>query len=168
MKNYRFYSFVAGHYLSPMQAGLQTGHAISEMHVYHRPHAQLEQPVSSLYDVYDTWARDHKTIIILNAGNHAGVLDAWNQADMFTDKLGELNIWLPSVVFHEDEQSMNKMATACGIIVPDQFYDVKFDREMNIYSHEEIDGPKTTYHRFYPGSLEHEFISWLKAFPMYR
>jgi len=31
MKNYRLYSFVANHYLSPLQCGLQTAHVVGEL-----------------------------------------------------------------------------------------------------------------------------------------
>lgn len=161
--NPRLYSFVAGLYLSPLQRGLQTAHVVSEItsELYHQSEAAG--------DLFTVWAHIHKTIIILDAGNHRGVEDAFAKAYSFGEKFD-----LPTAIFHEDEDSMNGMATGCGIIVPDQFYDVKFEKdvvvrdhteiEVGTYRHNEVLGTKTTYHTFYEGSPEFEFIEFLKSY----
>lgn len=157
----RFYSFVANLYLSPLQHGLQTGHAISDMSV---------QPDD---EVYREWAKDHKTIIICAAINAAGVVDAYHKAKFYGDQLG-----LPTVIFHEDQQSLAGSPTAAGIVVPAKFYDAKpfteikhrsffkslFGKELDKrvgFRHTDETGNVTTYA---DGSVEAEFIKFLKSY----
>jgi len=116
MSKFRFYSFVAHHYLSQLQCGLQTAHAVSEM-VHKMPSALLPQ--------WMNWARYDKTIIICGAGNHQGVVDCYNRMVQLNDT-GPLEQVLPVTLFHEDQQSMNCMATACGILVPARLYEATF------------------------------------------
>lgn len=108
--NYRLYTFVANHYLSPLQCGLQTAHVVGEL---------SSQTSNSPYTL---WAERDKTIIICAAGNHAGVMETFTKLRNLSYPLHFL---APTAIFHEDEQSMNGMATACGIIVPDRIYDAK-------------------------------------------
>ena len=114
--NYRLYTFVANHYLSPLQCGLQTAHVVGELsrEVWSSDHRPFE--------VYVKWATVDKTIIICAAGNHAGVVETFTTLRNLSYPLHFL---APTAIFHEDEQSMNGMATACGIIVPDRIYDAK-------------------------------------------
>ena len=148
MNNYRFYSFVAGHYLSPLQCGLQTAHAVSNMSV---------EPTKE----YNNWAKNDKTIIICNAANSKGVGDTYEVLKRFGD-LREL----PVSIFHEDENSLNGAATACGIIVPMQYYyNVKFTADVeggSYYQFFKENGE--TAGAFYEGSVDYEFISFLKSF----
>ena len=113
----RFYSFVAGLYLSPLQCGLQTAHAVSEMYSLHSPYSGSNDYMS----LYDQWARVDKTIIILNAMNSRGVVNAHLTLQEFAKRFK-----LPLALFHEDSDSLNGAATACAIIVPQKFYDAEF------------------------------------------
>lgn len=112
-QEFRLYTFVAGLYLSELQKGLQTAHVVSEM-------SQYKQSSSQARD-FNAWAREDKTIIICTAGNHKGVVDCWTELERINSAL-----CLPAAIFREDEQSMNGMATACGVIVPKKYWDVKF------------------------------------------
>lgn len=67
----------------------------------------------------DTWAARDKTIIICGAGNHKGVVDCFNEIV----RTGSGPGFMPAALFREDEQSMNGMATACGVIVPQKYWD---------------------------------------------
>lgn len=113
--NFRLYTFVANHYLSPLQCGLQTAHVVSEL-------SSCGFSFSSQRETYEQWAAKDKTIIICGAGNHQGVLDCHAELMRTGDALG-----LPVALFREDEQSMNGMATACGVIVPQRYWDVTFE-----------------------------------------
>jgi len=115
--NYRLYSFVANHYISPLQCGLQTAHVVSEMAT-----AASCSPASPATTDFHTWAREDKTIIICGAGNHKGVRDCYDQLYM----LGFTELALQVAIFHEDLESMNCMATACGVIVPEKYWNVEF------------------------------------------
>lgn len=105
----RLYSFV-NVYLSQLQKGLQTAHLVSEIAV----NAQKTQ--DNVLASFNSWAEEHKTIIILDAGNHFSVLDTF-------DELVELNNrTYPIGLFREDAESLNCAATACGIILPEDVY----------------------------------------------
>lgn len=160
-KNYRFYSFVANLYLSPIQCGIQTAHAVSEMAVkyVHLTHADHEDKLN----IFNDWAATDKTVIVCAAINHAGVTEAYAMLQRFGHLLN-----LPNVIFHEDEQSMNGMATAAAIIVPMEYYDAKF------YERRELHGAGPCYIYTDPQSLEattyeegtvqYDFIQFLKSY----
>lgn len=124
---YRFYSFVAHHYLSQLQCGLQTAHAVARMSLDVQSRPSFTQ-----------WAAVDQTIIICGAGNHAGVNTCYSQMDTFNS---QYPFQLPLVLFHEDEQSMNTMATACGILVPSRFYEAEYDSFLDIWSTAEGESP---------------------------
>ena len=178
---YRFYSFVAALYISPLQCGLQTAHAVSEMHADLLDAAVFDGVGTECRTAFDKWATSHKTIIICNALNSAGVTEAYVQATQFGNILG-----LPTTIFHEDEISLNGAATASAIVVPDFYYDAKpylraepaatgfFERLLKTlvgnntppvieqgYRFTDADGNVTDYVK---GSLEAEFISFLKSY----
>lgn len=173
---YRFYSFVAGGYISALQAGLQTAHAVSEMSVDQEAQFCLK-PAG---DVYKKWAEIDKTIIICNAFNHAGVEAAFEEFSYFANELD-----LPCVIFHEDEQSLNGVATATAIIVPEIYYNAKYAAKEDSGEFEDAYvwrlKPDDTflpkpdeYKRFVgasqgrPATVEFEFIKFLKSFQLYR
>lgn len=124
MKNYRLYSFVAGLYLSELQKGLQTAHVVGDLA------AQVVSATSmrpeAIY-AFRTWAGTDKTIIILNALNHGGVVELEGTLSELAAGLG-----LPCATFREDEVSMNGMATAVGIVVPEKYYNAVpyYDRQI--------------------------------------
>ena len=158
-KNYRFYSFVANLYLSPIQCGIQTAHAVSEMSSKYNvlTHGTGQR------DMFNDWATIDKTIIVCAAINHAGVLDAYAKLQHFGAALG-----LPVTIFHEDEQSMNGMATAAGVIVPMEYYDAKFCERKELYQA----GPCYIYTdpqsletvTYEEGSIWFDFIQFRKSF----
>lgn len=117
---YRLYSFVANHYLSPLQCGLQTAHVVSEI-------AVTEHLTKSLERSFIDWAQDDKTIIICGAGNHQGVLDCWAELQRTGINPG----FVTGAIFREDEQSMNGMATACGVIVPERYWGAVFQSRVD-------------------------------------
>lgn len=127
MKNYRLYSFVAGLYLNELQKGLQTAHVVSELSQFKVNTAQRA--------VFDSWASTDKTIIILNALNHGGVVQLESVLSELATSLG-----LPCAMFREDEISMNGMATAVGIVVPEKYYSAVPYYERNIFGGQWVNG----------------------------
>ena len=113
--NYRLYAFAAHHYLSPLQCGLQTAHVVGE--ILSRDHA-----LSSLNQAVRDWATKDKTIIICGAGNHKGVVDCYAELQRTGIDTG----FVAGAIFFEDEQSMNSMATACGVIVPEKYWNTRW------------------------------------------
>lgn len=99
----RFYSFVNGLYMSPLQHGLQTAHCVAEMSLQEN-------------EYYSDWAANHKTIVILNAINVAGLL-------ALEQTLTSMSIPYPVATFREDEASLNGAITCVGIVLPLQIYE---------------------------------------------
>ena len=59
----------------------------------------------------------HKTIIVLNGGNSAGVQNVYSKIARLVETK------YPIAKFHEDEQSLNGAFTCVGVIVPAKIYD---------------------------------------------
>jgi hypothetical protein len=161
--NYRLYSFVANNYLSPLQCGLQTAHVVSEL--------SRRYPAGSRSDaVYRDWATNDKTIIICGAGNHKGVLDCFVELD----RLGDRGLELPTALFREDEQSMNGMATACGVIVPERYWGAIYEDgidnglgyERFTYGHCNNDGVLIGIEGYPLHYAEGEFIKHIKGYKL--
>lgn len=96
----RLYTFV-NYYLSSIQQGVQTAHVVSELSLKGG-------------DMYREWAANHKTIIILNGGNNAELVDLRGFISGVTT--------YPNAAFYEDGQSLGGMMTAHGIILPELVY----------------------------------------------
>lgn len=109
----RLYSFVIGNYLSGGQHGIQTGHAAVDI-------ARQDNAVAH------DWADNHKTFIILNAHNFAGVSDVATKLEdliyMYNLLLRDATKHLPSTRFHEDEASLNGMLTCFACVLPESIY----------------------------------------------
>lgn len=156
---FRLYSFVANLYLSPLQHGLQTAHVVSEL-------SQLplgDEPRA----IFDDWARRDKTIVILGAGNSLGVREAYST---LSNLVAQLNMELPIAIFHEDEQSLNGAATACGVILPDHIFNARWIPSLKVpsledglggYALEDANGGLVVYE---PGSPEHNLIAFVKGY----
>jgi len=160
---YRLYTFVANLYLSDIQKGIQTAHVVSEM--AEQVASQKGEDLGS-YQKYFEWARNDKTIIVCGAGTHKGVLDAFAELQ----RTGTSALRLPSVLFREDEDSMNGMATACGILVPQQYYDAKYVPDTEwvqgalVGRWEYFDEVKGGFYTYPPSHPEGQFIQFLKSF----
>ncbi len=141
---YRLYTFVAHHYLSQLQCGLQTAHVVSEL-----AH-NCDQCDTS--DLFFLWAEFDKTIIICGAGNHIGVVNAFEEFRTFNSQLPEA---LPLALFEEDIVSMNEMATACGLIIPDRYYNAVWDNDASCYI-----TPDNNHY----SEIEQQFVTYLKSF----
>ncbi|WP_407305885.1 hypothetical protein [Acinetobacter sp.] len=181
--SYRFYSFVAGLYLSPLQRGLQTAHAVSEMHadLIASDMFPLDNTPSIERKAFDNWAQNDKVIVILDALNSAGVIAAYDKACFFAETLK-----LPTSIFYEDEQSLNEAATAAAIVVPDYFYEAYHVIDTPSYNgfwkslFSKPENPKIMfrYERrndvgevietidYERSSREYDFISFLKSFKL--
>lgn len=157
--NYRLYTFVAGLYLSPLQRGLQTAHVVGELMTKYKP--DFNDVADSAYD----WAAEDKTIIICDAGNHQGVVDCW--AELKRTAID--TVMVCGAIFHEDEQSMNGMATACGVIVPKKYWDVTWVADETYFGggywqHIDDSTPTCRQYKFDLAYPEGQFISHIKKY----
>lgn len=150
-QEYRLYSFVANLYLSPLQCGLQTGHVVSELSVQKNRHHRDT--------AYKTWAEQDKTIIICGALHHGGVLECFAELQRINSAL-----LLPCALFYEDEVSMNNMATACGAIVPKEYYDAKWVAVTSEDGYWEYINEACKSTRYFMTHPEGQFISHIKKY----
>lgn len=110
----RLYS-ITNMYLSSIQNGIQTAHAIHEMFLkYSEESEQREQLIE--------WATDHKTIIVLNGGPSEKMLE-------LLEIVQQMHIF-PWSLFREP--SLENALTSISIIVPTSYYDDTFDVFRNI------------------------------------
>jgi hypothetical protein len=110
--NYRMYGLVA-YNLSPIQQGIQFGHAVVEYGIKTKDNPSYE-------DIYNKWAHKDKTFIILNGGTtnenprHYGTLQMYcnylKDLGVFLAEFREpdLNDTLTSFVFLVDERVFNR------------------------------------------------------------
>jgi hypothetical protein len=107
---YRMYGLVP-YNLSPIQQGIQFGHAVVE-------YQQNIKGLTNLEKIYDKWAKQDKTFIILNGGTTNNTLD----------KLGTLNQHLRTLidngvatsVFHEPD--LGDQLTAIVFLVDERVF----------------------------------------------
>jgi hypothetical protein len=81
-----------------MQQGIQTAHLVADISLKNDPY-------------FLTWAKSHKTIIVLNGGNSRDL------ADTYLFLLNNGNEF-PSSLFKEDDDSLNGAITCTGIVLP--------------------------------------------------
>lgn len=109
----RLYSFV-NYYLSPIQHGIQTAHCVSELSWMYKFNTKQAK-------AYYDWAKNHKTVVVLNGGNSLALDTTYWRLSAFSEQLK-----LPVTRFYEDEQSLNRALTAVAIILPENLYDVEY------------------------------------------
>lgn len=109
----RFYSFT-NYYLSSIQIGIQTAHALGEMF---NQYPYGDSPAGQrLRD----WSANHKTMVLLNGGNGASLRDLWT---LFSDERNTDHIVSK---FHEDDQSLDGALTCVAILLPERLYDAEW------------------------------------------
>lgn len=107
---YRMYGLVP-YNISPIQQGIQFGHAVVE-------YGQTVKGLSNLEKIYDKWAKQDKTFIILNGGT----------TNNTSDKLGSLNQHLriltdngvATSIFHEPD--LGDQLTAVVFLVDERVF----------------------------------------------
>jgi hypothetical protein len=128
MSALRFYSF-CNFYLSSIQQGIQSGHALGELVVKYRstegPHSVWSRRLRLA--VID-FLENHKTWVVLNGGAHQDIEEFFT----FLDN-NKFSIPVPFASFYEDEASLGGIMTCVGLILPEEFYDAKLCTEMNVY-----------------------------------
>jgi len=110
----RLYSFVMGNYLNSGQHGIQTGHAAVDIAIQDNKVAHV-------------WAALHKTFIILNAYNFAGIKKVSNDLTYLIQSynafLVDKSKVLPYTEFYEDYESLNKLQTCFACVLPKEVYE---------------------------------------------
>lgn len=98
-------------YLSPIQQGIQSAHAQMELFVRYQEDSIQRQLLFN-------WAQNHKTMICLNAGANAQLID-WQHF------LAETDHTFPWATFHEEAGSVSHVSTLTNvaIVLPEHIYD---------------------------------------------
>jgi hypothetical protein len=112
-----------------------------------------QQALSPTQDALYAWARHHKTMICLNGGNHADI----TQLYMVLRSIGA-ELSLPVGIFYEDDISLNRAATAVGIVVPEYIYAFASLRDIDEISNYT---PRLT-------AVELQLADTIKSYPLAR
>lgn len=102
----RFYAW-GNMYLSSIQQGIQAGHVIGNMSVKYGANPD---------SMYCDWAKNHKTMILLNGGmscNLGDIVEHFSKQDNPFE-------WAP---FSESRDALDGALTSVGIILPEDVYE---------------------------------------------
>lgn len=122
LSGYRFYSFT-NMYLSPMQKGIQTAHAVSEMSAKYLCNSEnVEKMFDTEFGTFNTWAEQDKTVIVLNGGYSSNLKYIYHVCKKFSKNLRRTGEGLPFVRFYESDDALDGALTAVGIILPESVY----------------------------------------------
>jgi hypothetical protein len=139
----RYYNF-GNYYLAGIHAGIQALHVVGE--IWSRYGCDSLQAKIGL-----DWAKNHKTAVLLNAGNAAGVAAVFS----LFEKWEKEGMTLPYAKFHEDEESLNGALTATGIVLPEKYYNAMGEyRSTAMYKGEEAQA------KFFASLATVGFASW--------
>jgi hypothetical protein len=118
----RLYSFV-NMYLSPIQAGIQTGHMTDNMTVKYLLHQSGNDEAQCKYV---NWILNHKTYIVLNGGDSDMM---YEELLLFNALCIQLN--LPFAQFNEP--GVGNVLTCYGAVIPERLFNVKYIPEDDSY-----------------------------------
>lgn len=116
-------------YLAGVQAGIQTAHTQHELAIKY-----MEQSSDNLArQTYIDWAKNHKTIILLNGGMQSNL----QELKSFFESQDNCYPWS---CFHESEEALAGALTNLGIVLPFSIYGFR-DYVMNFLRSEYQDSP---------------------------
>lgn len=109
--------FFGNMYLSSIQQGIQAGHVIGDMFAKYMPTQDLDSSHADTVklETLRTWADDHKTMILLNAGYGANIRSLNLRFRLKANPY-------PFAMFCEEEAALDGAATSIGIILPEHIY----------------------------------------------
>ncbi len=104
-------------YLSSIQQGIQAAHVTHELFLKHTVHSKYTSDIigdrqrDMLYD----WARNHKTMILLNGGYADNLREL---IQLFHNRTNPY----PWAFFNEGQDSLDGALTCVGIVLPEKIY----------------------------------------------
>jgi hypothetical protein len=114
---YRFYSLV-NFYLSSIQQGIQSGHALGDLVVKYEYASKDQESFSKERKVLQEFLTNHKTWVTLNGGAYRDIKEFEQFLEACANKF-ELPV--PFASFSEDD-SLANMTTCVGLVVPIEYY----------------------------------------------
>lgn len=109
LRCYTFTNFM----LSPIQQGIQSGHASMELVNKYMVHKGW---IDGMAEQVADWIENHKRIICLNGGNADGIRDIKGFLDVPENSF-------PVAGFYEDQQSLDGALTSVAVILPARIFD---------------------------------------------
>lgn len=107
MEELRLYTFI-NFYLSSIQQGIQTAHIVHDLMLKYQVHS------SGAAKLFTDWARNHKTIIVLNGGGTAEIEQA-------VEVLREQSQY-PWAEFYESRECLSAALTGVGVVLPERVF----------------------------------------------
>lgn len=102
-------------YMSSIQQGIQSLHCTGELFIKYHPQGSFTvEAVKASADLYD-WAENHKTVIVLNAGE----MKALEKVRKLFDDPENPYAWAS---WNESEESLAGALTSVGVILPERIY----------------------------------------------
>ena len=106
--------FFGNMYLSSIQQGIQAAHVTAEL--FYKYQVGPGATRTKLHIMVMDWAKDHKTMVLLNAGYSS---ELWLLRDFFNHDTNPY----PWAYFHESEEALDKAFTSIGIVLPERIYE---------------------------------------------
>jgi hypothetical protein len=101
--------FFGNMYLSSIQQGIQAAHVLGEMFI------KYTQPDDMETEMLHEWAKNHKTMILLNGGYSESIRDLY-------EFLKSSENPYPFADFHEGQDALDGALTSVGIVLPEKIY----------------------------------------------
>lgn len=109
--------FITNMYLSPIQRGIQSAHALAELY---------ENNSDSNLEIVSDWAKNHKTIIVLNGGTNESMKRIYS-------KIEELSLDANLILATFNEPELNNTLTAIALLehhLPSELYDMLYELKL--------------------------------------
>lgn len=107
--------FITHKYLNTMQKGVQSSHVLAEMFTYYNDIVSSSPTEQLEWEILDTWAREFKTVLILDGGSGEKFDDWKNSMKYYCPKL-----FFPYATFREPD--IEDLCLAFGFILPHREY----------------------------------------------
>ena len=124
--DYRMYGLVP-YNISPIQQGIQFGHAVQEYNNIARKSDMHVKPGDSEYHEFYDWADKDKTFIILNGGTTNNNSEHWGTLNQAVLELGRLRV--QKATFNEPD--LGDQLTAVVFLVDERVWDKEKYPEYN-------------------------------------
>jgi hypothetical protein len=118
--NHRLYSFVNKLYMSPIQLGIQTAHAVSTLMAKTQRAMLAGEDAAGTNERTMLWATESPTIMVCEGGNVGMLLSLEARLGALADRMG-----LPWASFREDEESLGGVITAVCALIPDDISNLR-------------------------------------------
>lgn len=155
MEQYRFYSLV-NFYLSSIQQGIQSGHALGEI-----VNKNIEQPNETEKTIIKSFLKNDKTWVVLNGGAHDDIVNFYGFLE--TNK-NYFKYRVPFAPFYEDNKSLGGIMTCVGLIVPEQYFNCVKDPITDSYFKIISDDPEEF--PFPKESIDWQLLEYIKRCPL--